>query len=454
VFVADAHNCRIQVFTRDGQFIRMWGSVGMGPGQFRPPSTPPENGTGPWGVAVDNQGLLYVTDPSNFRIQVFSEDGVFKRQFGGLRTPGGDWNTPRAIAAVQRCGQLNTPAGIAIGPSGDVFVATAGWYSTPGAYTVQVFSPDGTCLRRWGADGDGRGQFESPHGVAVDARGDVFVTDLHNRVQRFRSDGRFELQWPQTSHGRLRHPAAITADAAGHVYVAESTNRRLQQFTSDGEFLAMWTAREDTEYRRRLRFPSRIAADVDGRVYVAELDRVLVLSSSGETLDVWERDEQGWERFDGPCSIAVDGSGQVYVVNWHARSVTALTRAGQQVWQIKGLRNPFAVAAVAGERINAMATVHCASGSCHDRAKNSARGTWLRRARTRRWRSIAKAAFSSAIGALARSGSSRRPGSSSLSGEGVGGLTVNSRTSAESPSIRLAMCMSPTMASTGCRSFD
>jgi DNA-binding beta-propeller fold protein YncE len=352
LFVTDAYNHRVQVFTREGQFIRMWGSKGKGPGQFMHPQYPGDDGMGPWGVAVDIHGQVYVTDPTNYRVQVFSEEGIFQREFGNLKTPGGSWNTPRAIAASQKCGKLNTPAGIAIGPGGHVFVVTAGWITTPGAYTIQMFSPDGTCLHRWGEDGDGPGQFAGPLGVAVDARGDVFVTDLNNRVQRFHINGRFVNQWGAIGNGRIRQPVHIAADEDGRLYVAEPTNRRVQQFTAEGDFLAMWSARRDVDFRRRLQFPSRLAADSDGRVYVADVDRVLVLSRSGETVDAWELDEKGRKRFDGPCSISADGTGQVYVVLWHSRSVIALTRDGREVWQVKGLRQPFAVAADASGRVN------------------------------------------------------------------------------------------------------
>jgi tripartite motif-containing protein 71 len=292
------------------------------------------------------------SDPTNYRVQVFSEEGIFQREFGDIKTPGGSWNTPRAIDATLKCGKLNTPAGIAIGPSGDVFVVTAGWMTTFGARTVQVFSPDGTCLRRWGADGDGPGQFEGPLGAAVDARGDVFVTDMNNRVQRFRSDGRFVTQWGAFGNGRLRQPVQIAADANGRLYVTEPTNRRVQQFTSKGQFLAKWSARKDVDYTRQLRFPWSIATDIDGRVYIEDGGRVLVLSSSGETLDAWELDEKGRKRFDGVCSISADGSGQVYVVLWHSRSVIALTRDGREVWRVKDLHQPFAVAADASGRVN------------------------------------------------------------------------------------------------------
>jgi sugar lactone lactonase YvrE len=352
VFVTDAYNYRVQVFTREGQFIRMWGGKGNGPGQFLHPNYPGHDGSGPWGVAVDNHGLVYVSDSWNFRVQVFSEDGTFQREFGNLKTPGGAWNTPRAIDASSKCGKLNTPTGVAIGPNGDVYVVTAGMMSTPGAFTIQVFSPDGTCLHRWGGDGHGPGQFETPTGVAVDARGDVFVTDDSNRVHRFRSDGRFETEWGAVGNGRLRKPSDIAVDANGRLYVVERTSSRVQVFTAEGDFLAMWSPRKGEDDGRQLRWPGRIATGSDGRVYVADEGRVLVFSSSGETLDVWgEYDAEGRHRFPWLCAISAEGSDPPYVLLCQSRAVIAVTPDGREVWRVEGLREPWAVTDASG-RVN------------------------------------------------------------------------------------------------------
>ena len=78
VFVADNY-CRVQVFDADGGFLYMWGAAGEGPGQFRQPVA----------IALDQAGLVYVADALNARIQVFTREGVFVRGVGFERKRAG-----------------------------------------------------------------------------------------------------------------------------------------------------------------------------------------------------------------------------------------------------------------------------------------------------------------------------------------------------------------------------
>ena len=71
MYVADADN-RIQVFDAQGNFLRKWGELGSGDGQFRFPS----------GIAIDSSGTVYVADNENHRIQVFDAQGNFLRKWG------------------------------------------------------------------------------------------------------------------------------------------------------------------------------------------------------------------------------------------------------------------------------------------------------------------------------------------------------------------------------------
>ena len=78
IFVADGTgNARVAKFTRDGVFVKSWGSRGSDNGQFRTPHS----------VQVDADGNVYVADHGNKRVQVFDNDGTYKRAITNVGDP-------------------------------------------------------------------------------------------------------------------------------------------------------------------------------------------------------------------------------------------------------------------------------------------------------------------------------------------------------------------------------
>jgi DNA-binding beta-propeller fold protein YncE len=85
IYVADGFgNSRVAKFDKNGKFVKSWGSRGLAPGQFNTPH----------GIAIDAQGLVYIADSGNRRIQVFDGDGNFKTQFLNVGTPSAICITP------------------------------------------------------------------------------------------------------------------------------------------------------------------------------------------------------------------------------------------------------------------------------------------------------------------------------------------------------------------------
>ena len=290
IFVSDL-NDRVQMFTNDGSFVRAWGSRGYGDGQFTQPSMPGD--TGPSGIAVGPNGLVYVADTWNSRVQVFARTGEFVGKFGSLATPGGQFNTPAAIAAGQRGGSLNTPEGLAIDADGNVFVANEGRMRTRGAYNVQKFAADGGFLQRWGHDGVAPGQFDGPAGIAVDAAGSFYVADTgNNRIQKFNKYGQLQTMWGSSGDGLLRNPLGLAIDPDGNLLVADQGNKQVQKFTPEGRFLARWGQRFSSTGPETFIFPIAVAADA-GHVYVADLvgRTIQVFDPTGQLLHRWPPDE-------------------------------------------------------------------------------------------------------------------------------------------------------------------
>jgi sugar lactone lactonase YvrE len=192
---------RIQKFDAAGRFVRAW----------MPPAV--ERGH-PTNLAIDARGHVLVADTHYHRVLRYSPDGELLAQFGREgREPG----------------HFLYPVGIAVAEEGTIFVSEYGGFEHGDNDRVQVFSPDGTFLRAWGAYGEEPGRFKRPQGIAL--RGDrLYVADAANhRVQVFSLDGTPRGVW-----GDLKYPYSVSVDAAGDVLVAEYGSHRVTKFRPDG----------------------------------------------------------------------------------------------------------------------------------------------------------------------------------------------------------------------------
>jgi DNA-binding beta-propeller fold protein YncE len=144
---------------------------------------------------------------------------------------------------------------------------------------VQKFDNNGKFLMKWGRAGQGDGEFSHATGVAVDARGNIFVADYENkRVQKFNSLGESIVKWNMGSDSKIiGTPEAIFVDEQGQVYVTDYQFGRVEVFTNDGELLQTWGRKSlaDALFKR----PTGIALDHDGRVYV--------VNQSGDSVQVF-----------------------------------------------------------------------------------------------------------------------------------------------------------------------
>lgn len=207
---------RIQVFTREGEYLHSW-------------RTPESTNGRPTGLSFDREGNLCVADTHYFRMLVYTTEGQLLED----RTIGGE--------SGSEPGQFNFVTDVAQDSRGNYYIAEYGEFDR-----VQKFSRDGRFLMQWGRHGGELGEFLRPQSIMVDADDRVWVADSCNhRVQVFETTDQAATlvkSWGQEGSelGQLRYPYGLQLDGQGHVYLCEYGNHRVQKFTLDGELLGWW----------------------------------------------------------------------------------------------------------------------------------------------------------------------------------------------------------------------
>jgi len=165
----------------------------------------------PHGLFVDRDDNVWVSDGrgkngKGHTVMKFSPAGALLMTLGKPGVPGDGPDT------------FNAPSDILIAPNGDIFVAD-GHGGDTNARIVKL-SKDGKFIKAWGKKGSGPGEFDTPHGLAMDSAGRLFVADRSNsRVQVFNQDGGFIAEWRQ--FGR---PSGVFINKKDVIYVADSTS--------------------------------------------------------------------------------------------------------------------------------------------------------------------------------------------------------------------------------------
>jgi DNA-binding beta-propeller fold protein YncE len=167
---------------------------------------------------------------------------------------------------------FNSPTDVQIAPNGDIFVAD-GHGAQTNARIVKL-SKEGKFIKTWGKEGKAPGEFDVPHGLAMDSQGRLFVADrANNRIQIFDQDGKFLAEWKQ--FGR---PSGVFIDKSDNIYVADSqssekTNPGFRQgirigSAKDGKVMAFIVETAD------LGALEGVAADDLGNVYAGYTNKM------------------------------------------------------------------------------------------------------------------------------------------------------------------------------------
>ncbi len=271
IFVFNRGPHPLLVFDAAGKFLFAWGE-----GLFRRAH----------GLTISPEGTLFCTDDADHTVREFTPDGRLLMTLGTSGQPSDTGATSVDFRTIrQASGPFHYPTNVAFGPDGTIFVADG-----YGNARIHRFARDGHWEASWGTPGSGPGQFNVPHGIAVDAAGVVYVADRENsRLQLFSRQGQFLDEWPG-----IARPCQVTLDRQGNLLVAElgyragmwpgtsaptadATGGRVSVFDRQRRLLARWGGGDDPTAPGDFFAPHDLCLDSSGALYVAEV----VMSAGG-----------------------------------------------------------------------------------------------------------------------------------------------------------------------------
>ena len=211
------------------------------------------------GLSVDAGDNVWLTDSNDHVVHQFNHDGKHLRTLGKKGEPAEDET------------HFNKPTDVEVAPDGSIYVSDG-----YGNSRVVRLSSKGKFLTAWGRKGQGDGDFDTPHGVAIDKQGQIYIADRGNsRIQVFDGDGKFLKAWKSDGIGR---PWGLDIGPDGSLFVADGGDltgkaydrNRALRMNLDGRILDKWGSygSQDGQFY----WAHDIAAGPDGAVYVTDVN--------------------------------------------------------------------------------------------------------------------------------------------------------------------------------------
>jgi DNA-binding beta-propeller fold protein YncE len=220
VYVFQRKDPPVMIFDRSGNYLNCWGISAI---------------TDPHGIYIADD-IVYLTDRADSVCMIYTLDGK-PLQMLGKRGQHSDTGCEKAGDLVPRAaGPFNYPTEMVPAPSGDLYVSD-GYRNA----RVHRFTADGRLLKSWGEPGkSGPNQFHLPHSLVIDQAGTIYLCDReNNRIQVFSADGEFRAMWSD-----MRRPLDISMGRDGYLYISEGAvdgqSARISIMDTQGQVIARW----------------------------------------------------------------------------------------------------------------------------------------------------------------------------------------------------------------------
>lgn len=169
-------------------------------------------------------------------------------------------------------------------------------------------------------------QFNRPHDVAVDKKGNIYVADtLGGRIMVFDENGKFLFKFGNKSYGvgEIRKPSGVAVAPNGNIYVADRGASKILIFDSKGKFIKEW-----------LEMMPLIPRIANGKFYLTTYGHIAIYNLEGDLLEKWGKRGRAPGEFDFPNGIAISKDGNIYVSDGNNTRLQAFSPKGDILWTV------------------------------------------------------------------------------------------------------------------------
>jgi len=289
-YIADYYNHRIRKVDTNGIITTVAGNGVQGYSGDGGPAAQAQL-FHPYSVTVDSQGNLYIADENNYRIRKVFPSGIITTVAGsGPSWPSGGGFSGDGGAATEAL--LNAPRGVAVDAQGNIYIGdnrnqrirkvdTNGIITTVAGNGIEGFSGDGgpaTAAR-----------LRYPHGVAVDAQGNLYIADASNhRIRKVDASGiittvagngnaAYSGDGGPAPQAGLNYPLGMTLDMQGNLYLADAFNHRIRTVDQSGIITTVagsgikgFSSDDGPATEAQLDTPTGVTVDSQGNLYIAD----------------------------------------------------------------------------------------------------------------------------------------------------------------------------------------
>ncbi len=293
LFIADTQNHAIRRVTPAGTITTVAGTGIAGFSGDGGAATAAQLDT-PTGIAVDDNGTLYIADTHNQRVRRVANGTITTVAGNGTAAFAGDGGTATAAS-------LSSPSAVALDASGNVYIADTGNQRVRRVAAAAISTVAGTGDQGFSGDGSAAtaATLDSPIGIAVDAAGTLYIADRHNhRIRAVASTGiittlagsgmpdfagSFSGDGAPSTAAALSRPSGVSVDAAGNVYIADTNNQRIRQ-AGNGGIATVYGSGDQAPGANALNTPRGLTVTSNGNLTIADSLNQRILADTETTL--------------------------------------------------------------------------------------------------------------------------------------------------------------------------